>query len=107
MADAVEQPRQSLGELDRRILHRVAEAAVRGVRAVGVAGIAPDEVPGLIADVAIFDGASQQQGQLVALVSVLRDAATRLYVQQAGAGPCSSSGRLTCRMAPMWRQLEA
>lgn len=87
MGDAVEQPRQPLGELDRRILHRVAEAAVRGVRTVGVAGIAPDEVPRLIAGVAIFDGACQQQGQLIALMGVLGDAATGFYVQQAGAGP--------------------
>ena len=87
MGDAVEQPRQSLGELDRRILHRVTEATIRRMRAVGMAGIAPDEVPRLIAGVTILHVARQQQGQLITLMGVLGDATTGLNVKQTGAGP--------------------
>ncbi|MNT52072.1 hypothetical protein D3C72_1890790 [compost metagenome] len=57
------------------------------MRAVGVTGVAPDEVPRLIADVPLLHVARQQQGQLIALVGMLGDAATGLDVEQAGASP--------------------
>ncbi len=94
LADAVQQPRQPFGELHRRILHRVAEATVRRMRAVGVAGITPDEIPRLVKGIAILNIASQQQGQLIALMGVLGDAAARFDMEQAGACPVSSSGKL-------------
>jgi hypothetical protein len=52
-----------------------------------VAGIAPDEVPRLIAGVTILHVARQQQGQLITLMGVFGDATTGLDVQQAGSGP--------------------